>query len=103
MQFLMDTYRSSTFNTCQHQPLPMMHGPPMELFVKKDIRPHQVYKPAAVSVHWEAKVKADLDRDVALGVLEVVPENTNDLVPSYGCVQETQRGSEEDSRHAEVE
>ena len=76
MQFLKDTYRSSTFNTCQHQPLPMMHGPPMELFVKEDVRPHQVYKPAAVPVHWEAKVKADLDRDVALGVLEMVPENT---------------------------
>ena len=31
-QFLVDTYRESTFNTCQHQPLPMMHGPPLEFF-----------------------------------------------------------------------
>ena len=35
-QFLLDTYRASTFNTCQHHPLPMMHGPPLELFIQKD-------------------------------------------------------------------
>ena len=75
-QFLVDMYRASTFNTCQHQPLPMMHGPPLELFVQKDARPHAVYQPGKVPVHWEDKVKKDLDRDVALGVLEVVPENT---------------------------
>ena len=75
-QFLVDTYRASTFNTCQHQPLPMMHGPPMELFVDKNARPHQAFTPSAVPVHWKVKVKKDLDRDVALGVLEEVPENT---------------------------
>ena len=35
-----------------------------------------MYQPAVVAVHWETKVMQDLDRDVALGVLEVVPENT---------------------------
>ena len=25
---LLDHYKSSTFNTCQHQPLPLMQGPP---------------------------------------------------------------------------
>ena len=80
-QFLVDQYRSSTFNTCQHQPLPMMHGPPLELFVQKDARPHAVHQPGKVPVHWEKKVKQDLDRDVALGVLEEVPEN----VPMTWC------------------
>ena len=28
-QYLLDYYKSSTFNTCEHQPLPMMQGPPM--------------------------------------------------------------------------
>ena len=74
--FLVERYRASTFNTCQHQPLPMMHGLHMELFVQKDARPHAVYQPAVVPVHWEKKVKQDLDREVALGVLEVVQENT---------------------------
>ena len=75
-QYLVEKYRASTFNTCQHQPLSMMHGPPMELFLQNNARPHAVYQPAVVAVHWETKVKQDLDRDVALGVLEVVPENT---------------------------
>ena len=35
-----------------------------------------VYQPAVVPVHWEKKVKQDLDQDMALGVLEVVQENT---------------------------
>ena len=74
--FLVERYRASTFNTFQHQPLPMMHGPPMELFVEKGARPHAVYQAAGVAVHWESKVKQDLDRDVALGVLEPVPDNT---------------------------
>ena len=74
--FLVERYRASTYNTCQHQPLPMMHWPPMELFVQKDARPHAVYQPAVVPVNWEKMVKQDLDRDVALGVLEVVQENT---------------------------
>jgi hypothetical protein len=38
-QFLGKRYRASTFNTCQHQPLPMMHGLPMELFVQNNARP----------------------------------------------------------------
>ena len=49
-KFLVERYRASTFNTCQNQTLPMMHGPPMELFVQKKCTP--------------------------LGVLEVVQENT---------------------------
>ena len=74
-KFLVDTYRASTFNTCQHQPLPEMHGPPLEIHLKKEVRPKAVFTPAAVPIHWTAKVKADLDRDVALGVLELVEPN----------------------------
>jgi hypothetical protein len=44
--------------------------------MEKGARPHAVYQPAGVAVHWEDKVKQDLDRDVALGVLEPVPNNT---------------------------
>ena len=90
-QFLVERYRASTFNTCQHQPLPMMHGPPMELFVQNNARPHSVYQPAVVVVHWETKVKQDLDRDVALGVAGgCAREYTNDMVSQNGDLQETQ-------------
>ena len=52
-----------------------MHGPPLEFHLKEEIHPTVVYTPAAVPIHWTAKVKADLDRDVALNVLEKVGPN----------------------------
>ena len=73
---LLEHYSSSTFNTCQHQPLPLMHGPPLEFHVEANARPHAICTPASVPVHWRKQVEEDLRRDVALGVLEEVPENT---------------------------
>ena len=70
--FLLSYYASSTFNVCPHQPLPLMHGPPLHFVMKPDAKPYAVYTPAKVAAHWEKKVKADLDRDVALGVLKKV-------------------------------
>ena len=54
----------------------MIQGPPLEFFVQKDAHPHTVYQHGEAPVHWEVKVKQDLDRDVALRVLEEVLENT---------------------------
>ena len=64
------------FNTCEHQHLPLMHGPPLELHVDPKARPFAVHTPASVPIHWAKKVKSDLERDVELGVLERVKENT---------------------------
>ena len=74
-QYLLDHYASSTFNTCEHQPLPLMHGPPLELHVDPTAKPFAVYTPASVPLHWAEKVRSDLKRDVELGVLERVDEN----------------------------
>ena len=74
-QYLLDHYASSTFNTCEHQPLPLMHGPPLELHVDPTAKPFAAYTPASVPVHWAEKVRSDLERDVELGVLERVNEN----------------------------
>ena len=76
-QYILDRYAASSFNTCEHQPLPLMQSaPPLRLFVDKDATPVAVHSPASVPRHWEAQVKAGLDRDVRLGVLERVPVNT---------------------------
>ena len=75
-EILLDHYKASTFNTCQHQPLPLMHGPPLEFHVDDNVAPFVCHTPGAVPAHWEKKVKEDLDRDVALGVLEKVPPNS---------------------------
>ena len=52
-----------------------MHGPPLEFALKPGAVPHAVYTPAVVPLHWEEKVRRDLDRDVAMGVLERVDVN----------------------------
>ena len=71
--YLLDYYKSSTFNTCEHQPLPLMSGPPLKLRIDSDAEPVAHHSPIPVPVHWQDKVKADLDRDVRLGVIEPVP------------------------------
>ena len=38
-------------------------------------KPVNVRTPAPVALHWQEKVREDLERDVALGVLEKVPYN----------------------------
>ena len=72
-EYLLDYYSSSTFNTCEHQLLPMMQGPPLRLMVDPDAAPMAHHTPVPVPVHWQEEVKAGLDRDVRLGVIEPVP------------------------------
>ena len=74
--WLLDYYASSAFNTCEHQPLPMMKCEPLELHVDPNARPVAIHKPALVPVHWQEKVFKDLERDVQIGVLERVSPNT---------------------------
>ncbi|CAG2222072.1 unnamed protein product [Mytilus edulis] len=69
----MDYYKSSTFNTCDHQPLPLMDGPPMRLMVDPEAEPVAHHTPVPVPIHWKEEVKAGFDQDVRLGVLEPVP------------------------------
>lgn len=77
-QHLRDCFRSSTFNTCTHQALPMMAGPRLRLNIDPAAHPVAIHKASSIPIHWEARVKADLDRDVRLGVLEKVPVGTPD-------------------------
>ena len=72
-QYLLDRYKSSTFNTCDHQPLPLMVGPPIQLMVDPNATPVAHHTPVPVPLHWQDEVKAGLDQDVRLGVIEPVP------------------------------
>ena len=70
-QYILDRYQSSAFNCCEHQPLPLMtDAPPLRLFVDPQATPVAVTSPTSVPHHWAADVKAGLERDVRLGVLE---------------------------------
>jgi hypothetical protein len=75
-QWLLDHYASTVFNVCEHQQLPMMTGTPLQLHVDPAAKPVACHKVTPVPLHWKHRVKADLERDVALGVLEKVPDNT---------------------------
>ena len=75
-QYLLDYYKTSTFNVCEHQILPMMTGPPMRLMISPDATPFVRHKPIPIPVHWQEDVYAGLEQDARLGVLEPVPVGT---------------------------
>ena len=77
-QYLLELYAASAFNICEHQPLPMMSGPPLRLTIDPSATPKPCHTPIAIPIHWQEEVKAGLDRDVRLGVLEKVPLGTPD-------------------------
>ena len=64
------------FNNCRVPPLAMMKSAePLKLFVDPAVKPVAIHKAAIIPIHLKARVKADLDRDVRLGILEKVGIN----------------------------
>ena len=47
-QWILDYYKSSTFNTCEHQPLPHMEGPPLKLMIIPNSEPVAFHTPIPV-------------------------------------------------------
>ena len=72
--WLLEKFRSSTFNKCTHQELMGMAGPPVSLHVDPDAVPVAHNTPANIPLHWQDDVEKQLLTDVALGVAESVPE-----------------------------
>ena len=74
-KWFLEYFASSAFNTCKHSPLQSMTGVPMKAIKKKDGASNpRWYTPIPVPFHWKKQVKADLDRDVRLGIIERVPQ-----------------------------
>ena len=73
-QWVTQRYASSTLNTCPHQTLPTMDGPPIRIHVDRDAVPYRARTPAEVPLHWQSTVEEELRRDEQLGVIERVPE-----------------------------
>jgi hypothetical protein len=49
---------------------------PLRLIVYPAVKPFAIHKAAIIPIHLKARVKADLDRDVRLGILEKVDINS---------------------------
>ena len=79
--WLREHFKSSAFNICPHQPLQMMTGRPLDIMFTQGAKPSAVHTPIPVPHHWKKRVKQDLDRDVALGIIEPVPTGT----PTVWC------------------
>ena len=76
-EFIINHYNDSAFNCCEQQALPMMKdAPPMQLFADKKAKPVAFHKPFPIPLHWQEKVKRQLDNDVKMGVLAKVPVGT---------------------------
>ena len=71
--WLGERFKSSTWNKCPHQVLKGVTGPLLKLHVDPDAKPTAIHVPSKVPLHWENKVKQQLQDDVNLGVLEKVP------------------------------
>ena len=70
-QLIISQYAASGFNNCRVQPLSMMFvDQPLRLFVDPSVKPVAINKAAIIPIHLKARVKADLDRDCRLGIIE---------------------------------
>ena len=74
--WIREYYSGTAFNTCERQKIPEMAGPPMDITLEEGTVPWAVHSPIPVPHHWKSRVKAELDRDVRLGVIEPVPAGT---------------------------
>ena len=75
-KWILDYYKNSTFNVCEHQALPMMSGPPLRLMIDPTATPVAKHKPIPIPIHWQKEVYAGLEQDCRLGVIEPVPVGT---------------------------
>ena len=70
--YILTRYTASVFNTRKKQPLPLMQdSPPLKLFVDEDATPVAEHLPFPGPIHWQAQVKAGLDRDVRLADTDI--------------------------------
>ena len=60
-----------------------MEGDPIPIPTDPQAVPYAVHKPIPIPIHWREKVAEDLERDIALGIIEEVPLNT----PTTWCAR----------------
>ena len=70
----------------------MSGSPPLELFIDPTAKPVTCHESAQVPIHFKERVKAEILRDVRLGVLEEVSTNTPDTWCSRMCIQVKKNG-----------
>ena len=97
--WMRNRYAASAFNTCPHQPLQEMTGKPLDIVFVEVAVPVAVHTPVSIPHHWKAEVKAGLDQDVQLGIIEQVPAGTPTTWLSRMVVAPKNRGPTEGQQH----
>ena len=94
-----EQFTNSTFNK-EGAPLPEMNGSPHTIHLTANAVPHVRHSPIPISKHWEADVKAQLDEDERMGIIEKIPagEPTVHMVCANGRRPEVKRQAEADNR-----
>ena len=82
-KWILGHFASSAFNRCPHQPLQAMTGKPLDVTFKPDASPVAAHSPIPVPHHWKKEVKAGLDKDIELGIIEPLPQG----VPTEWCAR----------------
>ena len=72
--WLKEEFKHSVFNTCPHRPLPPIEGPPLEIHISENAKPVLNTKAADIPIHFMNEVYELLMNDVALDIIERVPE-----------------------------
>ena len=92
MEWIVSTYASSGFNMCEHQPIKMLTGKPLDIHWREDARPVVRHSPVPVPVHFKEGSKEDLDRDERIGVCQRVPDGIPSIWQSVMLVLEKRSG-----------
>ena len=71
-EWLLQSFSDTTFNT-KAAHLPVMTGKPHKIHLKDDAIPYAAHTPIPIPLHWKKEVKAQLDRDEELGIIQKAP------------------------------
>ena len=70
-QHLIQSFSKTAFS--KSGPFKAMNTKPVHIHLKEDATPFATHVPIPVPIHWKEEIKANIDRDVANGVIEPVP------------------------------
>ena len=75
-----------------------MTGKPLDIVFVEVAVPVAVHTPVSIPHHWKVEVKAGLDQDVQLGIIEQVPAGTPTMWLSRMVVAPKNRGPTKDQQ-----